>query len=256
MRLFILTLILMLGLASEIHAESLPTFTSPITKIHLVELYSTQSCHSCPPAQDWVNRLKDDSDLWKKFVPIVLHVDYWDYLGWKDPFSSKQHTQRQYAYASKWKRRGVYTPMFVLNGKEWRPPSTKPIKSASTEKVGVLQVQFQPNDSATVTFESAKPFGSSLSLHFAILGQDISTKVRKGENAGKHLHHRFLVLSHKILPISKTGTRYQATIQLSPPTRGKEHAFAAWISQTDVSPPIQVVGGELPKANLVASSVD
>ncbi|MCB0357206.1 MAG: DUF1223 domain-containing protein, partial [Bdellovibrionales bacterium] len=91
---------------------------SPVTQVHLLELYSTQSCSSCPPAQEWVSKLKNSNQLWQKFVPIVFHVDYWDYLGWKDPYSQPQYSARQRQYAKEWQSSSAYTPMLVIDGQE------------------------------------------------------------------------------------------------------------------------------------------
>ncbi|MCK5360690.1 MAG: DUF1223 domain-containing protein, partial [Gammaproteobacteria bacterium] len=58
-------------------------FSSGEGKVNLVELYTSEGCSSCPPAEKWMNNLKDDPRLWQHFVPLAFHVDYWDYIGWK-----------------------------------------------------------------------------------------------------------------------------------------------------------------------------
>ena len=101
-------------------ADSSVTFTSPVKQSTLLELYTSEGCSSCPPADQWLSTLKNDKKLWKEIVPIAFHVDYWDYLGWKDEFSKAEYTQRQRNYA-RWHNLGtIYTPGFVQNGKEWR----------------------------------------------------------------------------------------------------------------------------------------
>ena len=75
----------------------------------LVELYTSEGCSSCPPAEAWMSRLQGDPGLWKKFVPIAFHVDYWDRLGWRDRFSSRNWTERQSRYAALWQSESVYT---------------------------------------------------------------------------------------------------------------------------------------------------
>ncbi len=80
---------LTLSLATEARFESGPEQTA------LIELYTSEGCSSCPPAEAWMSHLKDDPGLWKQFVPIAFHVDYWDRLGWRDRFSSKRWTERQ-----------------------------------------------------------------------------------------------------------------------------------------------------------------
>src|SRR5881394_2772067 len=78
------------------------TFQSSGEQVALLELYTSEGCSSCPPAETWLSRLKESPKLWKDFVPVAFHVDYWDYLGWKDPFAAKVYTERQHEYASLW----------------------------------------------------------------------------------------------------------------------------------------------------------
>src|SRR5258708_40149645 len=96
------------------------TFQSSETQTALLELYTSEGCSSCPPAETWLSRLKESPGLWKDFVPVAFHVDYWDRLGWRDPFADRGFSDRQSAYAELWHSENVYTPEFVLNGKDWR----------------------------------------------------------------------------------------------------------------------------------------
>ena len=83
-------------------------FESGPVKVHLIELFTSQGCSSCPPAEAWLSKLKSEPGLWKDFIPLAFHVDYWDRLGWRDPFAAKQWTARQYQYSEAWKNcRGV-----------------------------------------------------------------------------------------------------------------------------------------------------
>lgn len=82
--------------------------------IGVVELFTSQGCSSCPPADKALTRLIEEG----KVLALSYHVDYWNYLGWDDTLSSKASTDRQYAYASTLKRRGVYTPQAIINGRD------------------------------------------------------------------------------------------------------------------------------------------
>ena len=84
-----------------------------------MELYTSEGCSSCPSAESWLTGLKDKPGLWSDFLPIAVHVEYWDYLGWRDKWSRKQYSDRQRDYAGAWGADNIYTPEFVLNGKEW-----------------------------------------------------------------------------------------------------------------------------------------
>ena len=71
------------------------TIESPDTRVALVELFTSEGCTSCPRAEAWFGALKGESGLWKEFVPVAFHVDYWNHLGWSDRFSSEEFTSRQ-----------------------------------------------------------------------------------------------------------------------------------------------------------------
>src|SRR5882724_13240893 len=96
-------------------------FQSSGRQTAVLELFTSEGCSSCPPAEAWLSKLKGAPGLWHDFVPVAFHVDYWDHLGWKDPFASKEWTARQYHYSAIWKSSSVYTPAFVLDGREWQP---------------------------------------------------------------------------------------------------------------------------------------
>ncbi len=74
-------------------------FTSPETRVTLLELYTSEGCSSCPPADRWLSGLRDDPRLWREVVPVAFHVDYWDAIGWPDRFASAAHSERQRTYA-------------------------------------------------------------------------------------------------------------------------------------------------------------
>jgi hypothetical protein len=108
-----LLLLLSAGAVIPLHAGE-PIFQSDKTQTALVELYTSEGCSSCPPAEEWFSTLSANPGLWKQFVPVAFHVDYWDDLGWKDSFATPAYTQRQRDYAAAWGSSSVYTPGFVL----------------------------------------------------------------------------------------------------------------------------------------------
>jgi hypothetical protein len=179
------------------------TFASTPTRTHLLELYTSEGCSSCPPAEKWISELRAHPRLWKDFVPVAFHVDYWDRLGWKDRFAKPAFTARQHSYAQLWRSGSVYTPAFVLNGREWRERS---VPSASNEKPGVLTVSIAGNRTLVATFRPERRF-ATVELHVALLGLELQTRVRAGENRGRELRHEFVALSHH----QKTMTPRTAT---------------------------------------------
>jgi len=222
------------------------TFTSPAHKAHLLELYSTQNCSSCPPANKLVSDLEGKDGLWTSFVPLVLHVDYWDHLGWKDPYSDAAFTVRQKQYVQSWKSRRVYTPMFVLDGKEWLQRDFGQMIRPG-DKVGILKAigKDQAGEVYEVRFESIGTHPDRLQINGAILGNGIKTRVRGGENAGKTLHHNFLALEIQNAPLIKKNGIYTGTIKFKARPRGEKAKIAAvfWASLESGLRPLQATGG-------------
>src|SRR5438034_11825938 len=88
------------------------TFESGETQSTLIELFTSEGCSSCPPAEKWLSVLKSNPDLWKKIIPVAFHVDYWDRLGSRDRLAKPEFTSRQPRYAAAWGGDSVYTPGF------------------------------------------------------------------------------------------------------------------------------------------------
>jgi hypothetical protein len=235
------TLPLTMSLAAESRFESGPEQTA------LVELYTSEGCSSCPPAESWLSRLKENPGLWKKFVPIAFHVDYWDRLGWRDRFASKQWTGRQSRYAALWQSGSVYTPALVLNGAELRNWSSANLTSASDKAAGVLITKTSDEKSFTIEFRPPNGASGTWDAYLALLGSGISSNVRAGENRGRQLEHDFVVLDLRSMAMkSDDGTlRALLTTEATGET-GARKAVAAWISPHDRLAPVQATGGWLP----------
>ncbi|MDA1044524.1 MAG: DUF1223 domain-containing protein, partial [Verrucomicrobia bacterium] len=93
--------------------------TSTVTRVSLVELFTSEGCSSCPPAEAWLGSHIKREGLWTTFIPVAFHVDYWDDMGWKDRFASPVFTHRQRRYKDAWAGRYMYTPAVVVQGLEW-----------------------------------------------------------------------------------------------------------------------------------------
>ena len=210
-------------------------FESGPQKVHLLELFTSEGCSSCPPAEAWLSRLKSDRRLWKDFVPLAFHVDYWDHLGWRDPFASKEWTARQYRYSAAWKNDGVYTPGFVVDARE---SQDRNIPTSSSDKPGVLKITLA-SDNASVEFNPTNGATNDVDLHVAMLGFDLNTKPSAGENHGRNLRQDFVVLS----VVNEKMSSGKAEIHLA--TDSRAGAVAAWITAPNQLEPIQAVGGWL-----------
>ena len=219
------------------------TFTSGPRQTTLVELYTSEGCSSCPPAEKWFGGLKKDPRLWREIVPVAYYVDYWNYLGWRDPYSSKRWSARQRAYKASGAISSVYTPGFVINGEEWTGWFGPRIIPTSAKTAGVLQVKVK-NDVVMARFKPAAKDTGDWVLHVAILGFGIKSEISSGENAGKELIHDFMVLNQ----VDASSARGRWRLKLPPVTQPfvKKFGIAAWVTKADDMTPVQVVGGWLP----------
>ena len=217
-------------------------FESKQARTHLIELFTSEGCSSCPPAEAWLSKLKTEPQLWRDFVPVAFHVDYWDHLGWRDPFASKMWTARQSAYSARWKSNAVYTPGFVLDGGEWR---NRALPAPGPEAAGVLKITVA-NGEAMTAFQPATGGGREYEIHLARLGFGLGTNVKAGENRGRKLLHDFVVLSLTHERMNGGVRQFRFPEVPLPPGADSRVALAAWVTEAGQIEPIQAVGGWLP----------
>ncbi len=215
------------------------SFESKPARTHLIELFTSEGCSSCPPAEAWLAKLQSNPRLWIDFVPIAFHVTYWDNAAWRDPLASKEWTSRQYAYSSLWKSSSVYTPAFVLDGHEWL---NREIPPTASEPSGILKVVMANGEKALVTFSPAARDARRYEAHIAQLGFGLQSNVKGGENGGRKLVHDFVVLSIATARLGDGPT----TLQLPKTTAGSRVGLAAWVSEVGSIEPIQATGGWIP----------
>ena len=219
-------------------------FESGRKKVQLLELFTSEGCSSCPPAEASLAQLVKDSRLWREFVPIAFHVDYWDRLGWKDPFASPEWTKRQRVYAADWNAESVYTPNFVLDGREWEN-ATIPV--VNVEAPGILRAIVRDDNNVLVNFDPAKGKTGDFEVYLARLGFGINVNVRAGENNGRSLRHDFVVLS---LTHGKLGSVPQElhfpSSAVEAASRPDRIALAVWVTNAGDIRPLQTTGGWLP----------
>jgi len=220
----------------------------------LLELFTSEGCSSCPPAEEWFGALTEDPQLWKRVVPVAFHVDYWDHLGWPDPYGSSDFSQRQREYASSWVSDRVYTPGFVLNGQEWRgwfQSSVRPAWLSDDAEAGTLTVVVH-GDMAEVVFESSRNLPGELDLYVAVLGSGIEQYVARGENAGSTLPHDFVALDLKSETMKVRDGAYRAAIQLRAPSthRAERYGVAVWVTRRGQNAHVQAAGGWLPEGGV------
>ncbi|MDP1982440.1 MAG: DUF1223 domain-containing protein, partial [Sulfuritalea sp.] len=160
----------------------------------LLELYTSEGCDSCPPADRRLSQFKTQADYAGRVVPLAFHVDYWDRLGWVDRFGSAQYTQRQQAMAGLARSRLVYTPQFLRNGRDWRSAGS-PLDGVGASASGVrivLELGVPTNGQLALVGEvSAANAGAEAWL--AVYENNLESQVRAGENSGKTLRHDYVV---------------------------------------------------------------
>ena len=176
----------------------------------VVELFSSEGCSSCPPADLLIRKLT----AWARqnnepVYPLIFHVDYWNYLGWDDVFSSSQFTHRQYAYAQVFKDQGVYTPQMIVNGRDAFVGSDQQrLQNDLNQELTIpakvlLNISFTKLDKQIIVSYSAQGFLDGDMINFALVERGLSSQVTAGENAGRTLHHDNIVREFQSKPLTQ-----------------------------------------------------
>lgn len=205
-------------------------------KIHLVELYTSESCSSCPPAEAWLNNLKDDDLLYKEVVPVEYHVDYWNYLSWEDKHSDNKFTRRQRLFAQK-RGTSVFTPQILQNGKKDLRYSAHYPKKAN-KKVPNLKVSVNQKTGEVLLTTKNSP---NLVCEAVLTQGGYVSKIRSGENSGKTLKHEFVVEEMKTKRLKNNECRFKFDNLENKKGRG----IALWLRSPDTFEVIQATGKAL-----------
>ena len=172
---------------------------SPRSVVAVVELYTSEGCNSCPPADRWLSKLKADPGV----VALAFHVDYWDRLGWKDRFASAVFTQRQAQQQASNGARFSYTPQIVVDGRD-RTDWMSVVVPGPARAVAPVQVLLSRDGDrvvATVTaVASAADAPKQLAAYWAVTEHGHVSPVKAGENDGVTLHHDFVVRDYEPVP--------------------------------------------------------
>jgi hypothetical protein len=191
------------------------TSTTPAPTV--LELYTSEGCSSCPPADRWLSRLKGRADV----VPLAFHVTYWDRLGWPDRFASPDYTARQHGAANRAGRAQVYTPQVMAAGRDWpnwhdwKLSTPLPSSRAATPLASPPQVTLQ-RDGDQVTAQVATSTGQAqLSGYFVVVEDNHTSQVKSGENAGETLRHDHVVRLLRPVPAWAAAQGTQATLAVT-----------------------------------------
>ena len=180
-------------------------FTSAISSalaenVTVVELFTSQGCAACPPADEYFATLTDMADV----VPLALHVDYWDYIGWKDAFANPRFTERQRAYARMNHSRTIYTPQFIINGKDriegLNPAETAERLASHLNRPSPVQISVQQDGAHLhVVLDADPPLDHPALVELVRYLPKRTVTIENGENAGKTVTYRNIVTSWKTL---------------------------------------------------------
>jgi hypothetical protein len=199
------TLLPALALALAMPAHAAPCRAqSAGTTTALVELYTSEGCDSCPPADRWLSSLVARGYAPDRVVPIALHVDYWDYIGWKDPYAKQAFSARQRKMASLARAAMVYTPQVLLQGRDFRHWAAGAFEqevakiNAQPAKARIsLLLDAVPKDAFAVEADVVLENGVAqrdLALYLGAYENKLVSEVKAGENRGKSLPHDYVVL--------------------------------------------------------------
>ncbi len=175
----------------------------------LVELFTSEGCSSCPPADRLLEQLDGQA------IVLSEHVDYWDRLGWRDPYSSHANTQRQQAYARAFGTQGPYTPQLVIDGavefvgNDARRASEEFARARGREKVDVRVTR-----TAEGVLVEAAPSAHGAEVMLAIAKDNGASQVAAGENAGHRLHHVAMLESLRKIGSVKKGAGFRQTVEV------------------------------------------
>lgn len=173
-------------------------------RVPLLELYTSEGCDSCPPTDRWVSALPSRGLSAERVVTLAFHVDYWNHLGWADPFSQARFSERQRWVSLHNRSRVIYTPQLVLNGHDYRRGTFDDNFSAKVfainreqPKAAIMLRQSPPKDGileidGTATIHHAGERRNA-QVYIALYENNLANEVTAGENRGKKLQHDFVV---------------------------------------------------------------
>jgi hypothetical protein len=195
----------------------------------VVELYTSEGCSSCPPADRWASKLKGRSDV----LALAFHVNYWDKLGWPDRFANAATTERQYLLQRESGASHVYTPQVVLNGRDLRGWSSASLPRLPASAITVTLAR----EGNTVRANVGASATQRLAGFWVVLEDGHSSRVKSGENAGETLAHDHVVTLYK--PVAEwSADARQSTLDL-PAATSKSRRVAFIVTDSSGAKPLQ-----------------
>ena len=214
--------------------------------VALLELYTSEGCSSCPPADKWLSGIKQDAS---KIIPLAFHVDYWDYIGWKDKFSKAEYSDRQRKIAAFGGAGFVYTPQFVMNGRDFKGSDGSRLNSMieTSQKLASranlsLDAVTQANGEITLktSAQAVKPSDAkNADIFVALYENKLVSFVKAGENSGRELKHDYVVREFFGAYQINNENEFSKNFTLKPEWKGRDAGAVIFVQNSQTGEIIQ-----------------
>ena len=201
----------------------------------VVELFTSEGCSSCPPAENYLNELAVQTES-QRIMPLAFHVDYWDYLGWRDPYAQKAFTQRQRRYARDLHPNRVYTPQMIVNGRHVFVGSDRDSggikinRELKRQPKVDLSVKVQKGNTGSLTINYQSQANAKHVLNVALVSNGHNSHVKAGENRGRRLQHENVVRVFKERALKQASG--QIELQLPQGMKQDDSRIIAYVQDT------------------------
>ena len=243
--------VLAAAFAASVQAGECVAKSGPNTAA-LVELYTSEGCSSCPPADRWLSSLSSRGYVPERVVPLALHVDYWDYIGWKDRYAKREFSQRQRKLTQLQRLALVYTPQVMLQGQDFRGWGTPAFEEALT-KINArparaeIALELLPAEPGTLKVRVSAAVldtapADAVGLYLAAYENRLETRVSAGENRGRTLSHDHVALEWQG-PLGFSGPRIalERALPLLPGAQRANSGIVAFVQNRATAEVLQVL---------------
>jgi len=211
MKHILLTLFVTLIFSSNKSVETYP----PVT---VLELFTSQGCSSCPPADKLLTQIQEKNGK-TQVIALSYHVDYWNYIGWKDPFSKSAFSDKQREYSRKFSSSSIYTPQVVVNGKEHFVGSNSEKMKEKLNRFAKISAENKIEITSVITSEDKIAFDYDISgaiknksLRMALVIEERITEIPRGENRNRTLKNSNIVVSEVVFDLKTSEGHHEITI--------------------------------------------
>ena len=225
---------------------------SPAHRVSVLELYTSEGCNSCPPADRWLSGLPRHGVSAQNAVVLAFHVDYWNELGWPDRFSQPAFSQRQRVASTRSRTGAIYTPQVILDGNDLRGAYYKPqdlqtrLTAINRQAAGATiqaEISRNGNDLRIAGATNLVDAGLHSRAHtwIAVFESGLSSQVKAGENAGRQLYHDFVVreLIGPLKPGEDGRTQLAHGLRMDPAWRSEQLGIAVFVQRDDTGEILQ-----------------